>query len=223
MFPSHSRTPVIRALATMIAAAVGCVLAFSPSHAQEQQQRWQLFRTPPENARAVWFAQARQVSSQLELERQASRQVTRVYASARQEHLDKVKALPETREAFQQFMEITAEAQSALEKALVEAVGEEKGKKAAAALGGFSFFFDNMMADVLAVQDKAVGGLLQYQEVFNKAFQEAREAGSFEGVREKLEAPTQELRKGASAIYSEEQIGKWQEKYGWFFERMLSP
>ncbi len=221
---SHSsmRTAIVKVLGIVIVAAVGLGLASSPLYAQ-QEERWRLFRTPPENAREVWFVQARQVASELELERQDSGKLSRAYISARQEHLEKVKALPETPESFRQSREIGKEARASLEKALVEALGEEKGKKAAAALGGFNFFFDNVIADILAAQKKAVASVMEYETVFHKVMTEAFESGSFEGVQEKLRPPTVELEKKATSIYSEQQLAEWQEKYGWFFERILSP
>jgi len=219
---SSMRTAIVRVLSIMVAAGIGFALASSPSYAQQEEQ-WRLFVTAPENVRTVWFLQARHVASELELERQDRGKLMRIYSSARQEHLDKIKALPETAESFRQFSDIGKEARSSLEKSLVEALGKEKGEKATAALGGFNFFFDHIMADILAAQNKAVSGVLKYQQVFDKVLREARKAGSYEGVQEKLEDPTRELVRGASAIYSEEQLAEWEEKYGWLFERILSP
>lgn len=219
---SHRFTRIssVRLLIVMVVAAVAFVLA-APSHAQEDE-RWQLFRKPPENARAVWYMQARTVSSELELDRDASRQLMRTYGSARQAHLEKIEALPQTQEAFQQVMEIGREARSSLEKSLVEALGEEKGKKAAALLGAFNFFFDHIVADTLAAQNKSVSSILKYQAAFGKIMREAFEAGSFDGVQEKLRLPTVELGKQATLIWSEQQLAEWEEKYGWFFDRILS-
>ncbi len=220
MFSVFARTPLSRLSVCLLFAAVAFALA-APSHAQEDE-RWQLFRKPPENARAVWYIQARAVASELELDRDASRQLMRTYGSARQAHLEKVEALPQTQEAFQQVMEIGREARSSLEKSLVEALGEEKGKKAGALLGAFNFFFDHMVADTLAAENKSVAAILKYQATFGKVMREAFEAGSFDGVQEKLRPPTVELGKQATLIWSEQQLAEWQEKYGWFFERILS-
>jgi len=214
---SSTRTAVVKVLCIAVAAGIAFGLASSRCYAQEQQ-RWQLMVTPPENARAVWSLQARHVASELELDREASRKLMQTYVSARQEHLDKVKALPQTRESFRQFWEITWEAKAALEKSLVEAIGEEKGKKAAEAIGGFSFLSDHMTADVLAAQRKALAAVLDYQTAVNKILKEAREAGSFEGTREKFTALFTELGEKASAIYSEQQLDEWRQKYGWLLE-----
>ena len=216
-----TRTPLVRIMIVVIAGAIGFSLASSASYGQ-QDERWQLFRRPPENARSVWYMQARVVASDLELDREASRQLMRTYGSARQAHLEKIEALPETQEAFQQVMEIGREARSSLEKSLIEALGEEKGKKAAALLGAFNFFFDHMVADTLAAENKSVAAILKYQAVFGKIMREAFEAGSFDGVQEKLRPPTVELGKQATQIWSEQQLTEWQEKYGWFFDRILS-
>jgi len=215
--------PAIRKCSIVVTAVtIGFAFASTPSYAQ-QEQRWQLFVTPPENVRAAWSFQAKHVASEIELERRDRGRLMRAYLSARQEHLDKIKALPQTRESFQQSREITREARSSLEKSLVEALGEEKGKKASAALGGFNFFFDHIMADILAAQNKAIASVLEYQEAFTKALKEAYEAGTYDGVQEKLENPTRELLTKASAMYSEQQLAEWEEKYGWLFEMILSP
>ncbi len=211
--------------AAWIAIIVGFIVTMvaSPSRAQEQEQeRWKLFVTPPENARTVWFIQARHIASELGLEQDGARELTRRYISARQEHLKKAEALPKEPESMRKFMEIRDEAASALEKSLVEALGEEKGKKASASLGGFSFFFDHIVADILAAQTKALTAAFKYEGTAIKAMKEARESGSWEGMREKLKAPVVELEKQAASIYSEQQLKEWQEKYGWFFERILS-
>jgi hypothetical protein len=221
MFSSSKLSVVVRMSCALMTAALGLALVNSRCHAQEEQ-RWQLFTTPPENARAVWSVQARHVASELELEREAAWGLVRAYVSARQEHLDKVKDLPREPESMRKFMEIRDEAASALEKSLVEALGEEKGKKASAALGGFSFFFDHIVADILAAHNKSLTALFKYEEAGIKAMKEARESGSWEGMREKLRAPLVELGKQAASIYSEQQLNEWKEKYGWFFERILS-
>jgi hypothetical protein len=170
----------------------------------------------------VWFLQARHVASKLELDREAARSLGSAYISARQEHLKKVEALPKTPEGLGQFWKLREEASSALEKALVEALGEEKGKKAALALGAFNFLADNMVADVLAVQQKALASVFEYQESVNKAVNEARESGSWEGMRDKFSELTMKLQENAVAIFSQKQISEWAEKYGPIFERFLS-
>lgn len=82
-------------------AAVALTLASSYSYADEHERAQPLF-TPPENARTVWFLRARHVASEFGLDRDAARKLTQTYISARQEHLDKVKAraLPKTFESF---------------------------------------------------------------------------------------------------------------------------
>jgi len=213
---------VTRGLCILPVTVVLLLGVISSSNAQEQEQ-WKLFTTPPENVSAVWSLQARHVASELGLDREASRNLTRTYLAAREEHLKKVEALPRGEpESMRKFMEIRDEAASALEKSLVTALGEEKGKKASAALGGFSLFFDNIVADILAAQNKALTAMFKYEGATIKAMKEARESGSWEGIREKLKAPVLELEKQATSIYSKEQLQEWQKKYGWFFERILS-
>lgn len=216
---------LVRILCVAIAAVVVLPVAVSSSYAQEQeeeQQQWKLFTTAPENVRTVWFLQARHVASELELDREAARQLTRTYITARQEHREKVEALPQTRESMRERWQIRREATSSLEESLVEALGEERGNKAALALGGFSFLTDNMAADVLSAQREALGALFKYQENVNKAVREARESGSWEGMRDKFLQLLEGLAERASAIYSQKKNAEWQQKYGPIFERLLS-
>jgi hypothetical protein len=221
MFLSSKLKALVRASCVVIAAAVVLAVVIPSARAQEEE-RWKVLTTPPENVRPIWYLQTRHVASELELDREAAGQLMRTYYSARQAHLEKVEALPKTQESMRELWQITGEARSSLEKSLVEALGEEKGKKASVALGGFSFFVDHMMADILAAQRKAIAGVLEYQKGVNKVIEEARESGAWEGVREKMKPLVVELGKQATLIYSEQQLAEWQEKYGWFFERILS-
>ncbi len=218
---SPTRTGIVRVLTIVVAAAIGFGLASSSSYAQEEEE-WQLLVKAPENVRTVWFLQARHVASDLELEREAAGQLMRAYFSARQEHREKVEALPQTGEGFRDFWRIGEEARSSLEKALVEALGKEKGQKAAVALGAFNFLSDNMAADMLAAQNEALASVFKYQENVNKAVNEARESGSWEGMQEKFSELTMKLAEKVSAIFSDKQTSKWEEKYRPFFERILS-
>ncbi len=212
---------LLRTSCIAIAMAMVVPVAILSSHAQEQAN-WQLFVSPPENARAVWSAQARHVASELELEREVGWRLVRTYISARQEHLKKIEALPREPESMRQYIEIRDASASALEESLMEALGEENGKRASALLGGFSFFFDHMVADILAAQDKALSAVFKYEEASLKAMKKAREAGSWEGLGEILRPAIIELAGKATSIYSGQQVSEWQEKYGWFFERFLS-
>jgi hypothetical protein len=221
MFCSSKGSAVVRTVCVLLAGALFLGLVSSRCYAQ-QEERWRLLTTPPENVRTVWLLQARHVASELELDRQASRNLMRIYTTAREEHLEKVEALPREAESMRQAWQLRQEASDALEKSLVESLGEAKGKQAAAALGGFNFFFDNMIADILAVQTKALAAVFNYQKASNAVMREARETRSWEGTREKLRAPTFELERQAGQIYSEQQLNEFQEKYGWFFERILS-
>jgi hypothetical protein len=203
----------------VIAGAV--VLALTGiSHAQEQDQR-QLLMTPPENAGRVWIYQGLHVAWELDL-KEDMLQLVSIYLSAREQHRDKVKDLPRTLEGFQQRQEITREARASLEKMLVAALGEEKGKKAAVALGGFSFLTDNMAADIMAAQHKAMAGLFAYQENVSKAMSEARESGSWEGMRDKFGAFLMEFAKKLAEVYSQNQMSEWQAKYAPVFERLFT-
>jgi hypothetical protein len=222
MLSSFVRTPLLRALSLLAAVTFALALGTRPGYAQ-QQERQGLFMTPPEDARTVWFLQARHVASELELDREGRSSLARAYISAREEHLKKVKELPATRESARQFWQIRGEARAALEKALVEAIGEEKGKKAAAALGAFNFLSDHMASDILAAQTKALASVFKYQEGVNKVIEDAQEAGSWEGVREKFAALGKEFASTLSAIFSEQQMAAWKEKYARVFGQPSSP
>jgi len=218
-FPSRL-SAIVKASYIVIAAAVVLPLT-SSSHAQEMEE-WKLFVTPPENVRTVWFLKVRHVASELELDREDARELGRIYFSAKREHSEKVEALPKTSEGFRQFWQIGEQARSALEKSLVEALGNEKGQKAAVALGGFNFFTDNVAADILAAQNEALGAVFKYEENISKVVKEARESGSWEGVREKFEELVMDLAKKIGAIFSEDRMGEWEEKYRPIVERILS-
>ncbi|MDP2898229.1 MAG: hypothetical protein Q8Q12_16965 [bacterium] len=157
--------------------------------------------------------------------RDAARKLTQTYISARQEHLDKVKAkaLPKTFESITQPAQMKEEAAAALEKSLVGALGEENGKKAATALGGgpsaFDFLRDHAAADILAAGQKALAPYFKLEETVNKVENEARAAGSFdEGMGEKLDTVRKEVFSTLSGIFSQEQMNAWKGKYPRFFE-----
>jgi hypothetical protein len=78
------------------------------------------------------------------------------------------------------------------------------------------------VADVLAAHNKALSAVFQYEQASIKAMKEARESGSWEGMREKLRPAVVELGKQATSVFSEQQLNQWKEKYGWFFERIVS-
>jgi hypothetical protein len=217
-----SRRPIISILPCVVLLTAIAATFVSFSSPAQEQPRWELFTKPPENVRMVWYLQARHVASKLELGREDARQLSRTYATARQEHLTKVEALPEGQESFRQFWQLREEASEALKKALVELLGEEKGKKAALHLGAFNFLSDNIAADLLAAQQEALAAVFDYQASVNEVMEKARESGSFEGTREKFSELTMALGKKASEIFSESQINKWKEKYGPIFERFTS-
>ena len=77
-------------------------------------------------------------------------------------------------------------------------------------------------ADILAAQNKALGAVFKYEENIGKVVKEARETGSWEGAREKFEELTMDLAKKVGAIFSEDRLGEWEEKYRPIVERILS-
>jgi len=207
-------------LATFLClAAVGVFLALPVICAEERPAR------PPamsaEELQKVWEAEAKCVSAALKLSDDEASKVLKCYVSARKDYQEKVAALPRTQESFQQRRELGEKAGADLKKALVEAVGAEKAEKVIGLLGPFtmtSFRLDRMVADLLAFGlpkdklEKAMAAVLEYNRDSGKVMAEAREAGSFEGVREKVQALMEGLNKELAKVLSEEQMASWKER-----------
>lgn len=210
----------IRLTAILCLAAVGLFLAFPVICAEERPARPP--QMSPEELNKVWRAEAIGVAVAFEVGRENGEKLVKAYVSARKDYAEKVGALPRTRESFQKRRELAEKAGADLEKALVEAVGADKAKKIIGLLNPFSmssFMLDRMVNDLLALELprekllRAYLAVLEYNRDLGKAFSAAREAGSFEGVREKVEGLTKGLNEELSKVLSEDQMTAWKEKY----------
>lgn len=210
---------LIKLTAVFCVAAVGLLLAFPVASAEERPAR--PAPIPPEQLKRVWRVEAVAAAIALKIGREDGGKVVQAYVSARESYAEKVGSLPRTRESFQQRRELAEKAAAGLKKALVEAVGAEKAEKILGILSPFgmtSFRLDRMVNDLIAFElpreksRQAVLAVLEYNRDAGKAFTAAREAGSFEGVREKAQALNEGLNKELAKILSEEQMATWKEK-----------
>jgi hypothetical protein len=177
----------------------------------------------PEELQKVWEAEAKCVAGALKLSDDDASKVLKSYVSARKNYSEKVASLPRTRESFEQRRELGEKAAADLKKALVGAVGGDKAEKIIGILGPFSmtsFRLDRMVGGLLAFKlpkeklMKAMSAVLEYNRDSGKVFNEAREAGSFEGMREKVQALSEALNKELAKILTEEQMTTWNETQG---------
>ncbi len=214
------RNTVTRFAAILCLAAVGLFLAFPAVCGEERPARPAPLSA--EELNKVWRAEAIAVAMALEISREDGGKVVEAYLSARKSYDEKASALPRTRESFEQRRELGEKAGADLKKALSDAVGAEKAEKIIGLLSPFGMTgsrVDRMVNDLLAFElprekrTKAVLAVLEYNRDVGKAMAAAREAGSFEGAREKMQALSDGLNKTLSGILSEEQMTTWKEKY----------
>jgi hypothetical protein len=216
-----SLTPCARIISILCAAAIGFLLAFPAMCAEERPER--PAPIPPEQLEKVWAAEAKCAAAVAEVPKEKAEAVVKTYVAARKDYASKAAALPRTRESFEQRRELGEKANAGLKEALVEAVGAEKAEKIMAALAPFGmggFRLDRMVNDLLGFKladdkmKKAMGAVMEYNGALGKAMAEARESGSFEGVREKMQSLSEGLNKKMSGVLSEEQMATWKERYG---------
>ena len=217
---TSNRKTFIRLTAIVCLATVGLFLAFPAVCAEQRRER----PTPlsPEELNKVWVAEAIGVAVAFKVGQENGEKLVKAYVSARKEYAEKVGALPRTRESFEKRRKLAETAGAGLKKALVEAVGGEKAEKIIGLLNPFSmssFMLDRMVNDLLALELprekilKAYLAVLEYNRDLGKAMSAAREAGSWEGVREKMEGLTKGFNEELSKVLTEEQMKTWKEKY----------
>ena len=215
---------LLRVTAILCLVAVGLVLTFPAGGAEERPARPQPLTA--EQQKRVWTAEARAAAAALKLGKEDGAKAVKAYATARKEYADKAAELPRTREGWQKRRELAEKAHSELKEGLVKAVGAEKAEKIMGLLSPFgmtTFVLDRMVNDLLALKlprEKVRKGLLaviEYNRDAGKAFTEAREAGNFEGLREKMGTLVEGLNKELSEILTEEQMAEWKEKHGRLF------
>ena len=216
-----TRTVLAGLVVVICLAAVG-LLVILPSASTEEGARPSPAPVDPEKARRIWTVEARCVAAALEIKREDARKVAEAYVSAKQTYTEKSRELPRTRESMQQRRELAENAGEGLKKALTEAVGAETTEKFMGLLSPFSmssFRLDRMVGDLIDFKlpreklRKAVLTVVESNRDLAKAFNEARESGSFEGIREKMQSLSESLNKELSEILSEEQMATWKEKH----------
>jgi len=202
-------------------AAVGLLVTL-PSASSEEGARPRPAPIDPEKLKQIWRIEANCASIALKITGDDYAKVRKAYVTAREEYAKKVRDLPRTRESFQQMRELAEKARADLKKALTEAVGAEKTEKIMGILMPFSmssFRLDRMVGDLIDFKlprekaRKAILAVLESNRDLAKAFNAARESGSFEGIREKMQALTESLNKELAEILSEEQMATWKEKH----------
>ncbi len=184
-------------------------------------------RTPreplePEKLKEIWSIETKCAAAAAEIKGEDVEKVVKAFVAAQQAYSEKVQELPRSREGFQQRQEIATKANADLKEAFTKAVGDKAEKVAGllAPVGTMGLRVDRMVGTLIDFKlpkeklGKAVMALMENSRDQAKLFTEARESGSFDGVREKMQALTESLNKKLSAILTEEQMTQWNESYG---------
>jgi vacuolar-type H+-ATPase subunit I/STV1 len=209
---------LIKLTAILCLTVVGLCLAFPAVGEEERPARPAPLE--PEVLKRVWRMEVFAAAASLKIAREDRSKLVEAYVSARQSFEDKTRELPRTRESFEERRKLAEKAGAELKEALTKAVGAENAEKIIAALSPFGMMssrLDRMVAQLIGFElpreklRKAVGAVLEYNTELNKAFTAAREAGSFEGAREKMQALTEALNKQMAEILSAEQMATWKE------------
>jgi hypothetical protein len=217
----------VRVAAVLCLVAVGLVLTCPLRGAEETPGRPQPLTA--EQQKRVWTVEARAAAAALKIGREDGGKVVEAYVTARKNYADKTAELPRTREGWQQRQELAEKARSGLKEGLVKAVGADKAEKIMGTLSPFgmtAFLLDRMVNDLLALElprekvRKALLAVIEYNRDAGKAFTEAREAGNFEGLREKMGTLIEGLNKELAEILTEKQMAEWKEKHGELFRRL---
>jgi len=206
--------------AVLCLTAVGLLAISSSVSAEEGRPR----RAPidPEQAKKIWAVQATCAAGAAGIKGEDAEKVVKAYLAAQEAYAKKVADLPRTRESSQQRRELGEKAAADLKEALTKAVGAEKAGKVIGLLSPFGMMgsrVNRMIGGLIEFKlpkeklGKAVIAVMENNKEQAKLFAEARESGSFEGVREKMQPLTEALNKKLSAILSEEQMATWKEKY----------
>lgn len=175
----------------------------------------------PERLKEIWTVEAKCAAGAAGIKGEAVEKAVKAYVAAQQAYAAKVQELPRTREAFQQRGELATKANADLKEAATKAF-PDLGEKLAGLLppiGGMGSRLDRMVGDLIAFKlpeeklAKAVSAVMENNRAQLKLFAEARESGSFEGVRDKMQPLADALNKKLAEILSEEQMTQWKERY----------
>ncbi len=207
-------------IALLCVATVGLLVSLPRASGEEGRAR--PAPIDPEKAKEIWAVEAKCAAGAAEIKAEDADKVANAYVAAQQAYAEKVRDLPRTRESFQQRRELADKASADLKEALTKAVGAEKTEKVMGLLGPFGMMgsrVDRMVGDLIAFKlpkekfGKAVMAVLENSRDQAKLFTQARESGSFEGVREKAQELSEALNKKLSEILTEEQMTQWKERY----------
>ncbi len=217
------RTPkVLAGLVVIVCLAAVGLLMIHTKASSEEGARPGPPPIDPEKAKRIWTVEARCAAGAFEIKREDAVKVAEAYVAARQAYLEKTRELPRTPESFQKMQELAEKASADLKEALTKAVGAEQTEKIMGLLMPFSmssFRLDRMVGDLIDFElprqelRKAVLAVIESNRDLAKAFNAARESGSFEGLREKMESLSEALNKELSEILSEKQMAEWKEKH----------
>ncbi|MDP2897683.1 MAG: hypothetical protein Q8Q12_14185 [bacterium] len=218
----RTRTWLTGLLAVLCVATVGIVMpaAFAEEGAPPEG-RVRPAPIDPEKAKEIWTVEAKCAAGAAEIKGEDVEKVVKAYIAAQQAYAEKVKDLPRTRESFEQRQEIATKANADLKEALTKAFPDKAEKVIGllGPLGAMGSRLDRMVGDLIAFKlppeklAKAVGAVMENSREQSKLFAQARESGSFESVRDKVQPLTDALNKTLSEILSEEQMTQWKERY----------
>jgi hypothetical protein len=203
-------------------ALVGLLASVYGEEAAPRERRVGPTPIDPERAKEIWTVEAKCAAGAAEIKGEDVEKVVKAYVGAQQAYAAKVQDLPRTRESFEQRQEIATKAGADLKEAITKAVGAEKAEKVIGMLGPFGMTasrLDRMIGDLIAFKlpeeklGKAVKAVMENNQAQAKLFAEARESGSFESVRDKMQPLADALNKKLAEILSEEQMTQWKERY----------
>lgn len=206
----------------LVVATVGLLVSAYGEQAAPGERRARPAPIDPEKAKEIWTVEAKCAAGAAEIKGEDVEKVVKAYVAAQQAYAAKAQELPRTRESFQQRQELGEKAAADLKEALTKAVGAEKAGKVAGLLGPFGMTasrLERMIGDLIAFklpQDKlakAVLAVMENSREQSKLFAEARESGSFEAAREKMQQLSEALNKKLSEVLTEEQMTQWNETY----------
>jgi hypothetical protein len=216
----RTRTWLVGLIAVVSLSAVSLLLVLPGAYAQQRPARPPALE--PEQLKEIRAVEAKCAAGAAEIKGEDVDKVVKAYSAAQQAFAEKTADLPRTRESFEQRRDLGEKATAELKETLTKAVGAEKAGKVMELLPAFGMMgsrLDRMVGDLIAFKlpkeklDKAVTAVLEYNKEQSKLFAQARESGSFESVRDKMQPLSDALNKKLSEVLSEEQMTQWKEKY----------
>jgi hypothetical protein len=172
----------------------------------------------PEKQAAVQKLETQYVAKKLKLSDENTSKLVSAYMNARKSYADAREALrTQGSRDFQAFRDLQDKESKKLESDLGKFLDEKQVKKAMESLGTFNATWDRMV-DALAgfnlqekALDKALDNVNDYIIESAKLMQQARESGSFQEMRPKLQELRQKLDKDMEGVLSKEQLEQWKQ------------